>query len=378
MVLRESPESIGIAQAALLLPATLLLLVGGALGDRYGTARLAVLAQCGAVLPLLWLGALLVNDALTFSGLIVYALLLGTANAFLTPARDGLLNQVAGGAVQRTVVKTSLAQFGSQMLGFGLAMLADTNGPVPLVALQIALLLLGAWTISRLPVAFTPQPTGERFFRAIGRSLAEGARTVTARAEMRDVLLMNAALGLFFMGSYIVTLPILVRENYSTDSTALALMNMVNAAGLFVMIAGLLRFGVVARPGRAVLIAHVVGAIVLAGCALEVPFPLFLLFVFAWGLAGGVAMSMSRTVMQELAPAAQRARVMSFFAVTMMGAGPIGALFAGYLSETLGARTALVVCCVSMFSFSATMLRVSAVARLTLDGTGEGHQSGSG
>ena len=36
--------------------------------------------------------------------LIVYALLMGLAQAFVTPARDGLLNLVAGNNVQRMVV----------------------------------------------------------------------------------------------------------------------------------------------------------------------------------------------------------------------------------------------------------------------------------
>ena len=36
MVLRESPERVGIAQMALLLPGTLLLLLGGSYADRFG------------------------------------------------------------------------------------------------------------------------------------------------------------------------------------------------------------------------------------------------------------------------------------------------------------------------------------------------------
>ena len=51
MVLRESPQMVGIAQMALLIPATLLMLVGGSLADSHGGRRIAVIAQSIAVLP---------------------------------------------------------------------------------------------------------------------------------------------------------------------------------------------------------------------------------------------------------------------------------------------------------------------------------------
>ena len=45
MVLRESPERVGFAQMALLLPGTLLILIGGSYSDRFGGRRVVVLAQ---------------------------------------------------------------------------------------------------------------------------------------------------------------------------------------------------------------------------------------------------------------------------------------------------------------------------------------------
>ena len=50
MVLRESPNRVGIAQMTLLLPGTLLILAGGSVADRYGGRRVAALAQAAATL----------------------------------------------------------------------------------------------------------------------------------------------------------------------------------------------------------------------------------------------------------------------------------------------------------------------------------------
>lgn len=60
-------------------------------------------------------------------------------------------------------------------------------------------------------------------------------------------------------------------------------------------------------------------------------------------------MTMSRTIMQELAPSDQRARIMAFFSFSFMGAGPVGALGNGYMASWLGAPAALVLSSAAMF-----------------------------
>ena len=77
-----------------------------------------------------------------------------------------------------------------------------------------------------------------------------------------------------------------------------------------------------------------------------------MLLVFVWGICGGVTMPMSRTLMQELAPLAQRSRVMSFYAFSFMGAGPLGTLFCGYLADLVGPQQAIQICGAAMCSVS--------------------------
>jgi MFS family permease len=65
--------------------------------------------------------------------------------------------------------------------------------------------------------------------------------------------------------------------------------------------------------------------------------------VFAWGVCGGVAMTMARTIIQEQAPEGQRGRMMAFHSFSFMGSGPIGALFCGFLVEQVGPKSALII-----------------------------------
>lgn len=342
MVLREPAERVGIAQMTLLLPGMLLILIAGVLADRIGLRRQAAWSQLFAGLMPLLLAVAVYMQALSFSVMIIFALLMGCASAFLTPARDGLLNHVAGEDVQRTVMQASLCQFGFQILGYSLAGFADTLGAEYILAAQSLVLLLGVWAYMQLREV--PKPSGaDDNAESVFTSLRDGARTVISNPLMRTVVLQNVAMGCFFMGAFIVGFPLVMREVFAGSSGDLAVLNALNSLGLVVSIVALLRVGFVARAGRALVSAQALGSVVLLSTGLVDNLPLFMFLVFLWGVCGGIAMPMSRTLMQQLAPPDQRARVMSFYAFSFMGAGPLGTLFCGYLADLFGPQQAIVI-----------------------------------
>lgn len=357
MVLRESPEMVGVAQMTLLLPGTLLILAGGAFADRYGGRRMAVAGQSAAILAPLMLLLLVMWGRLTFAGMLLYAAVIGCAQAFVTPARDALLNQVAGGRVQRTVMQVSAAQFGTQIVGILFASLADDLGPAPILGVQVLILAAGLMAFLGIDNRRAPGDglraaagalsgpqrlaQGGRGGGSLTQSIMEGLTAVLRHRALRLVALQNVAMGLFLMGAYIVTLPVMVREVFQGSATDLSLMNSCNLIGLVLAILLLLRRGDVVRQGRALILAQWSGALVLVLLALAPNYPVFLVVLFFWGASAGVAMSIARTIMQEQAPEALRGRVMAFSALSFIGAGPLGALLNGYLAEQFGAQAAL-------------------------------------
>ena len=345
MVLLETPEKVGLAQMVMLVPTTLLMLVGGSYADRFGGRRVAMIAQGFGVLPVLLLLYVVAADSLSFTTMLVYAVMMGCAQAFVTPARDGLLNQVAEGRIQRTVVLASLIQFGIQMVGLLAAGLADQIGPIAVLAGQAGALLVGVIAYRRIPRRVQAAKT---IHAPMLPSIVDGCRTVLASTAMRPVVLQNIFMGIFFMGSYIVTIPLLIREVYDGSSADLAIVHAANALGLVTSIVGLLFLGDIKRQGRALLFTQGIGGVFLASAGLGFGFPFMVGCIYLWGLCGGVAMSMSRTIMQEQAPDDQRGRVMAFFSFSFMGAGPIGAIGSGYVVEAMGAGPTLIVASVSM------------------------------
>ena len=339
MLLREPAERVGYAQMSILLPGMLLILLAGAIADRVGLRRQALWSQLFAALMPMLLIYFLYFDALSYSVIIVYALLMGLAQAFLTPARDGLLNHVAGDNIQRMVVLASLCQFGFQILGYTLAGFADSVGAITILSVQSVILLLGCGALMALGEVEDPRAGARQ--ASVLKDLWEGASTVAGNPLMRAVMIQNVAMGIFFMGAFIVALPLAVREVYDGTSADLASLNAFNSLGLVITIGVLLRIGHIARAGRALLLSQFVGSLVLALAGWVVQQYLFVFFVFMWGICGGVAMPMSRTLMQQTAPPALRARVMSFYAFSFMGAGPLGALWAGYLADSFGPQQAI-------------------------------------
>ncbi|MYD42666.1 MAG: MFS transporter [Gammaproteobacteria bacterium] len=350
IVLNEPPSLVGLAQLALLLPATLFMLIGGSLADRLGGKRVAVVSQTLALVPLLALALVLFNDSLSFAFMIGYAVSIGCLQAFVTPARDSMLNTVAEGNIQRTVTKVTLIQFIVQMIGFVLAGFADTVGGALIVATQSLIVLFGALALGRLPQVSTGiRLHTEPLLPMIMSSITAGFQTVWSNRSMRLVVTQNVAMGICFMGSYVVTIPLLIRDRYDGSSEDLALVNLVNSSGLVLTILVQLFLREIRHKGNALLLAHGLGAVVLAFASLGFEFWFFLILMFIWGSFGGVAMATSRTIMQEQAPNDQRGSVMSFFSFSFMGAGPVGALLWGFMIEYIGPQATLFIACTVMF-----------------------------
>ena len=350
IILNETPDKVGLAQMAYLLPGTIFILIGGSIADQFGGRKIALIAQCAAASMAAGLAVSMALTSFTYDKFLVFAVCMGCSQAILTPARDGLLPLVADGQIQRRVVQASMIQFGIQMIGFVLASMADTVGAVMMLAVQSIVLSVGAVAYFYLEVPLVKSArTQARMLNQLRASIIEGFRSVIASPGMRMVVLQNCAMGIFFMGSYIVTVPLLIREVYNGSSTELSLINAANSLGLFLTIVVLLRVGDIKRQGRALLIAQGFGALVLSLAAIQVSFITLMGILFVWGMCGGMAMTMARTIMQEQSDEHQRGRMMGFYAFSFMGSGPIGALLSGYLVGWFGPSTSLAIASLCMF-----------------------------
>jgi MFS family permease len=340
VVLHESAERVGIAQMSWQLPALFLLLIGGVLGDRFDQRRILVTTHLLAGIPPLVIAYFVFGEQLSFAMLFVYGLVGGIFTGLSQPARDALVNRVAGDRIQRTVIVVMTMQWTLQIVGFAIASLADSVGVVPLMVFQSGVMMLGALAVMRVKVpAAAPLEKHEPPLHAIRSGLKE----VSQSAVIRPAVMLNTAIGVFFAGGYVVLLPLIVRDVYAGTAVDISQAFAANILGTVVASLWMLRRGGVARPGRAVFLALIGGCIVLLLAQLELSVAGFYVVIFCWGLGGGVCMNMLRSIVQAASSTSHRARVMSVFSLGMLGGMPIGSLLMGYCAAVFGALPTLAV-----------------------------------
>jgi MFS family permease len=349
--LQAREELVGLAQLALVFPALFFLLIGGAMADRLDRRRLLVGLQIVACALTAALAVAVWAGALTFSLVIAFALTMGTVSAFSFPARDALLYDVAGRNLLRAVTGVTLVQFIGQGAGQLLAGSARYVGSPTALTLEGALFLVGALAFVRIPRSFSWRSQRPEPLRAA--ELLEGIREVAGSPILRPVWLLVVAVGLFFLGPYYVVFPLLNREYYGGDVGDLSLLFMTFPAGSILGLILLWRRGRVRRPGRAIALAQAIAALSLLVISAGIPFAATLLAGTVWGICGAFFISIGRTVFQEMASEAHRARVLSVHMLGVLGAGTLGSPLAGFLAGQLGTLATFRFCGIAMLVFVA-------------------------
>jgi len=342
-ILGENGARLGLAQMSLSIPSILFILLGGVIAERTdGRVMLGILHAMAAI-PAAMLAWWIVDGQVAFVIMILYGLAMGSIGAFMMPARDAILNEVVarraeGGSsitLQQGVAYATLVQFGGQILGLTLAGFASQWGVVSLLIVQAGIVAIGAGAAIFLKKGQSIQ-TGRVGIGAAFGDIWDGVTTVTRSPVLLPMTLSMVAVGVFIIGSFLVVLPLINRDVYGMGSDGIRNMFVTFWAGAFVSSVALTRMRRASRPGRMLLLAQFLGSICILLLVLRLPYPAFLSLVFVWGLAAGVSITMSRAIVQEVAPMDRLARVLSVYQLGFMGGAPLGAALMGILSDVFG------------------------------------------
>ena len=335
--LEESATRIGLAQMIAQLPVVMLVLWGGWLGDRMDQRRLLIYLTGIMTIPPLVLAAIFYWGSVTYLVVVLYSVIMGCFMAFVQPARDALVNRVAGQRIQQVVTITVGLQWGVQIIGFAIGSTADFVGPT--ILLLLISLFMGA---AMLAVKLIPplEEIENEATDGIVSQIKDGLRIAWINLKIRTAMLQILALAVFFSGAYLVLLPVMIRELYGGGSLGLAGGFGFNLAGTVLATLVLMKTGRIRYPGRALIFGTVFSCSFLLTLTLPLVDWLFYLILFFWGAGGGLIVIMSRSIVQENAPDTHRARIMSIFSLAMMGGSPIGSLLMGLLIDQVGVHMA--------------------------------------
>ncbi|SDJ60569.1 MFS transporter [Microbulbifer yueqingensis] len=336
---------LGWVQASVLLPNLLFLLLGGVLADRRDAATVSALACLGLAAchgALLWYFSLRLPDLLV---LLLYGASLGICTAFLQPARDNLVQrsahrdaaEVSHHRVQATVTWMMLAQYGGQAVGMLLASRFDQWGVRPLLSLQVGVLLAAALLLYSLRFRTAARPFEKVLPLALIR---EGLEEAWRSPPLRELIVLVAFNGFVHIGVFLVVLPLLAAD-YGRGASYYATLQLAFVAGTVLATVAMLRRGQGSTPGRGILMCLLYSAALLVGISIG-PTPLgLMLLCLCWGAVAAASAALGRAIVQLLAPAEVRSRIISIYQLALFGSAALGALGAGVVSEFAAPLTTL-------------------------------------
>ena len=346
LMLNVSPALYGLAQVSILAPSIFLIVLGGTIADKTDTRMMLGMIHLLATIPLFLIYFGINYNFLTYQIMIVYGLATGITQAFALPARDSLLNKVADGNIQRTVITAMLIQFICQLSGMSMGGLADSWGIIPLVFMQIIALVVGGYYAFKLPKreSSIKLPSLSEMMGEI----KEGFIEVKKSKEIFPVTLAMAIVGICYMGNNLVALPYITTERYGMGSAGFATVTSSFWAGTIFSNLILILNPQIKNWGKIMVFGLFFGTILIF-LVFDIPFWSFCFLVFAWGSGAGIVISISRTITQTFAKESHRGRILSIYSLAIFSAGPLGALICGFIIDNFGIANNVIVTSTAAF-----------------------------
>ena len=336
--------AVGLVTFAAMLPWALAP-IGGALADRFDRRRVLIVARVAQAVVALALAAIVLGGALTLWQLVLFAAISGLLFAMEAPAEQALLpNTVAPDSLLSAITLTSLARFGSRLVGplVGAPMLAGVGAGWLFVGGAI-FYVLSALLIARVRTRSSGgvETASTRLLPSIAANIREAVAYVGRERHVRMVIGLVMIHCLLTM-SFDSLLPILAKKELGGDSGTFGALLMGVGGGALVAtlalatvtnerIRGAAFLASAAGSGAAVLVLGLAPGVTMA--------------VVGAALAGGAQatfMALSSAFVQAVVPDAMRGRVLSLYMMLAAGGMALMAMANGAVADVIDVRILLV------------------------------------
>lgn len=327
--------AMGVTMALQFGPPLVLVSLTGWVADRFERRRILLATQSALLMLAIAVGVLLLRGVMTLPMMFCFAAAFGVVNAFDAPARQAFVSDMVSAGDTSNAVALNSASFNlARMIGpavGGLLIVAIGSGwvfianAVTFLAMLVALLMLRTGQL--VPRLKNRRPGG----------LAEGFRYVWGRSDLRVVFVT-----VFLIGAFGMNFPIFASTmaiEFGAGADGYGVLSSVLAIG---SLAGAL---LAARRDR----ARVRVVILAAGgfgvaAFVSASMPTYLTYAITLTFTGFMIVTLLTTangyVQMTTAPAL-RGRVLALYMAVIMGSTPVGAPIAGWVADTFGPRTAI-------------------------------------
>ncbi|MFB7915476.1 MFS transporter [Streptomyces sp. NPDC056061] len=330
---------------AITLPRTVLLLLGGAVGDRFGARRVMITGDVAMLVAVLALAVAARVWGTPPWLLLGFAVVIGTVDAFCLPATGSMPRRLV--SKEQLPRAMALRQAGGQVasllgapLGAVLVATAGLSGAALVDAGSFAAVL--AVMVWVRPAAEAERPArAERLLAGI----ADGVKLAATDPVLRPALLLTAAAAAGLLPAVSLLSPLLARSNGWGPGAA----GLVAAGqGVGILLAALLaaRLGPMRRIGVGTSLGLALAAVGLAGLA-AAPAPAAAVAAAAVvGAGSGMFACHVGPLVLAGAPDTHLARVQSLLTLVQSLALVVANNVLGWLANAAGTRSAIVLCAV--------------------------------
>ncbi len=362
--LTDSGVALGLLMAFQFGPMLLLGAWAGAIADRADKRKMLTVLQAAAMVQSFALGALVLSGHATVPAIYALASIQGVITAFDNPVRRAFVVEMVPAAdLPNAVSLNSAIMTGSRVFGPALAgvLVLSVGYGWPFIIDGVSYLaVIASLLMMRSDELFRSPPTPHR-----KGQVAEGLRYIRSEPNLLVPLIMMALIGTFAF-NFQVTVPLLVEGPLHGGTGTFTLLFSVLSLGSLI---GALRTArrTTVKPQQLVQAAGAFGvAMVLLALTpgLVVAFPVAVLL----GLASITFMTTSTAIVQLLAGAEYRGRVLAIQAMVFLGSTPIGGPIVGWVSDAVGPRAGIALGAVACFAAAAGGARALDLADSRLRG----------
>jgi predicted MFS family arabinose efflux permease len=328
------PFYLGLRAFAADAPLIALMLLGGAVADRFDRRRILLVSNALQMAFAAALLALYLLGQLGIAAILAVAFLTGLAQSQSAPTYQAVITSlVPPREIPKAVALNSLQFNLSRFIGPAIAGLLLARGGTS-TCLAVNVVSFVAVIVALARIDFPPATPN-----AVKETLARSLKGGFAQMRTSPLLALLTALGAAgsFLGFPLITyLPVIAGDLLGTGAAGYSLLLSSFGAGAIVGALFTAHRGHVPGRGRALLAAFMVYGAASLGTVLAARQPLAMALLFAAGWALVTAFSTLNSLVQENVPEAFRGRILSIYGLAFRGGMPLGSLLAGLAIRSFG------------------------------------------
>lgn len=343
--LTGSSLAVGAVLAAAALPRAVLMLVGGAVTDRYSPRTVMLVSNLARLVFTALFAAIVLTGGVELWMVYVYALAFGVADAFFYPAQTAIVPRVVQGddlplgntAVQGTAQASVF--IGPALAGAVIALFAGGQGEagqgVTGIGLAFAIdattFLVSVVTLALLSAQASAEST-EQKAQGLWASIRDGLAFVWHDPGLRAVFALLLGVNLLIIGPFTVGIPLLAADRLQ-GAVAFGIIMSANGGG---SLAGILLGGTLPAPpprlfGSVLGVLTVTMGVLFGLIAVASSLGAVATLAAGMGLLNGYVALLFITWLQRMTVPALQGRMMSLMMLAGIGLAPVSQLLAGFL-----------------------------------------------